>query len=216
MFNVAYDEVTKDQRSLAKIYTLALTYGGSHKSLIRTASNAGITISNHEAVDVVDRWRRAHSGVVRLWHSLLEKYHNSALKAIREGDDFASIKLPSGRSLFLFKPFFIEGELRCYGVSRTRMVENRLTTNIREKKIWHGTSTENVVQAIARDVLADAMLNLDDAGYKIILHVHDEIVLEVPKDTDINDIIKIMELKPTWSKSIKLKFDAFECERYRK
>ena len=76
---------------------------------------------------------------------------------------------------------------------------------------------ENIVQAIARDILAGAMLNLSNQGYEIVMHIHDEVVLEVPKGTSsVEEVNEIMRVQPIWAKGLVLDADGFECEFYQK
>jgi DNA polymerase len=75
---------------------------------------------------------------------------------------------------------------------------------------------ENVTQAIARDLLRDAMLNVDAAGYDIAMHVHDEIVLDEEPGTDMREIMDIMRIVPAWAEGLPMDVDAFECGYYHK
>ena len=76
---------------------------------------------------------------------------------------------------------------------------------------------ENVVQAIARDLLAEAMLAVDKTGYKIVMHVHDEIVVEAPNGTgSFEEVCQIMSETPSWAEGLPLRADGYECEYYRK
>ena len=75
---------------------------------------------------------------------------------------------------------------------------------------------ENIVQATSRDILAEAMLRLHKAGYKIVMHVHDEVVIEAPADTSLEDISKIMGQAPTWADGLLLRADGYVCDFYKK
>lgn len=75
---------------------------------------------------------------------------------------------------------------------------------------------ENIVQATARDILAEAMLRLNNAGYKIVMHVHDEAVIEAPLDTSLEDICAIMCQTPAWANGLLLRADGYVCDFYKK
>ena len=75
---------------------------------------------------------------------------------------------------------------------------------------------ENIVQATARDILAETMLRLDAAGYRIVMHVHDEVVIEAPEHTSLEDICAIMGHAPEWAKGLVLRVDGYICDFYRK
>lgn len=76
---------------------------------------------------------------------------------------------------------------------------------------------ENIVQAISRDLLCESMLNVDEKGYEIVMHCHDEIIVEAPAGFgSVEDICDIMAVNPSWSKGLPLKVDGFECMFYRK
>ena len=75
---------------------------------------------------------------------------------------------------------------------------------------------ENIVQATARDILAEAMLRLAAAGYRIVMHVHDEVIIEAPAIASLNDICSIMGQTPTWAKGLLLRADGFICDHYKK
>ncbi len=75
---------------------------------------------------------------------------------------------------------------------------------------------ENIVQATARDILAEAMLRLDAAGYRIVMHVHDEVVIEAAAEASLEKICDIMGLTPSWAKGLFLRADGFVCDYYKK
>ena len=75
---------------------------------------------------------------------------------------------------------------------------------------------ENLIQATARDILAESMLRLDEAGYKIVMHVHDEAVIEAPADSSLEDICEIMGRTPAWAKGLILRADGYVCDFYKK
>ena len=124
------------------------------------------------------------------------------------------VSLPSGRSLSYIKP---------------RMTQNRFGREslsyegVGESKKWMRIETygpklvENIVQAMARDLLALAMLRLRDAGFDIVMHIHDEAVLEVPEGvSSVEEICRIMAVAPDWAAGLPLRADGYECPFYKK
>ena len=75
---------------------------------------------------------------------------------------------------------------------------------------------ENIVQATARDILAEAMLRLDEAGYRIVMHIHDEVVIEAPQATSLEEICEIMGRTPAWADGLLLRADGYVCDFYKK
>ena len=123
------------------------------------------------------------------------------------------ITLPSGRKLVYVKPKI--GENRFGGESVTY-------EGVGGQKKWlrlesYGPKfVENIVQATARDILTEAMLRLDAKGYKIVMHVHDEAVIEAPPDTSLEDICETMALQPKWADGLLLRADGYICDFYKK
>lgn len=124
------------------------------------------------------------------------------------------IRLPSGRRLSYIKPRigtnrFGGDSITYMGVSASKKWE-RLET-------FGGKLVENIVQAIARDLLASAMMNVANAGYDIVFHVHDEIIAEVPDGQgSVDEMCMLMSINPDWADGIPLSADGYECEYYRK
>ncbi len=174
-----------------------------------------------ELKNLVDQWRAANQKIVDYWYEI----GNAAVYAVESGEivglkhgifmyvkkDIFLIKLPSGRCLAYQSPKLKAGK---YGEVLTFMGVD---------KTWHrqdtygGKLVENIVQAVARDLLADAMIRVDAAGYKIVLHVHDEIVPEMPYGQGSAEEIKnIMSQPISWAKGLPLGADAYETEYYKK
>ena len=124
------------------------------------------------------------------------------------------IRLPSGRRLSYIKPRI--GTNRFGGDSITYM-------GINSAKKWDrletfgGKLTENIVQGTARDLLANALINAANAGYDTVFHVHDEIICEVPNSYgSVEELCRLMCIKPDWADGLPLNADGFECEYYKK
>ncbi|MCR4442167.1 MAG: DNA polymerase [Peptococcaceae bacterium] len=234
MFGVPIELIVKgnpeyELRQKGKVATLALGYQGSTGALINMgALNMGLTEA--ELPEIVHRWRGANKRIVDLWYSL----ENAALKVMhtgqpvgvkslifaREGDynnqqDFLTITLPSGRKLFYVKPFLMINDrnreaLHYYGLNQKTGKWEAIST-------YGGKLAENVTQAIARDCLAESLKRLANAGYKIAMHVHDEVVLDVPEDqADVEKICQLMGQPIPWAPGLPLKTDGFKTFYYRK
>lgn len=233
MFGVPLEKIKKgnpeyELRQKGKIATLALGYGGGVGSLISMgALKMGLT--EDELPEIVRRWRAANRRICDLWYSLeaaaIDVVKTGSpicvrgLLLAREGDyqtgqDFLTIQLPSGRKLYYAKPFlapnrFGNEAVHYYGVGRT-------SRKWEEVEIWGGTFTENVVQAIARDCLAYSMLQLEAAGYRIVMHVHDEVIIEAPEGSSVDEVCEIMGRPIPWAPGLPLEAAGFETKYYKK
>ena len=121
------------------------------------------------------------------------------------------ITLPSGRRLAYARPHFTENRfgqtaIAYMGVGNAKRWE--------EIETFGGKLTENIIQAIARDILCYAMQTL--SKYSIVAHVHDEIIIECPKDTLVSEICSLMSRTPKWAEGLVLRADGYECEYYKK
>ena len=208
-------------RQRGKIAELALGYGGAVGALkAMGALNYGV--AEHELQPLVDAWRQSNPMIVRLWWDIdaaaktciadktMTRCHGITFE-YRSGMMF--VTLPSGRKLSYVKPKL--GENRFGGEAVTY-------EGIGTQKKWLRLETygpklvENIVQATARDILAETMLRLDAKGYRIVMHVHDEAVIEAPADTDLNDICVTMAQQPQWATGLLLRADGYVCDFYKK
>jgi DNA polymerase len=227
MFGVPMEEITKDSqlRQKGKIAELALGYQGSKGALVNMGA-LKMGLKEEELLGLVEAWRDSNSKIVRLWHDVEE----AAIAAVwdrksvqlEHGLEFSLeggilfIKLPSGRRLSYINPRlepdfnYKKYRLSYEGMDQTSKQWTRLDT-------YGGKLVENIVQAIARDCLAEAMLNLHMAGYKITFHVHDEVILEVPFSFgSIEEVLRILSKEPSWAKGLPLRAEGFEARYYRK
>lgn len=234
MFGVPIELIKKgnpeyDLRQKGKVAELALGYQGGSGALISMgALNMGLT--EEELPDIVRRWRSSNKRIQDLWYSL-ENAALSVMKSgqpvgvkglilVRESDiqnglDFLTITLPSGRKLFYVKPFLSENDfgkeaLYYYGVNQTTKKWEKVPS-------YGGKLVENVVQAIARDCLAITLDRLEHAGYQTVMHIHDEVVLDVPKDqANLEKVEEIMSQEISWAPGLPLNADGFISEYYKK
>lgn len=224
MFKVPVEKngVNGELRQKGKISELACGYGGSVGAL-KNMGAVEMGVQENELQGLINDWRNANPHIVRFWYEV----GNAAMKAIKEKTTvplgklvFAYergilfIRLPSGRRLSYIKPRI--GTNRFGGDSITYM-------GINSAKKWDrletfgGKLTENIVQGTARVLLANALINAANAGYDTVFHVHDEIICEVPNGYgSVDELCKLMCIKPEWADGLPLNADGFECEYYKK
>lgn len=212
----------KDMRQRGKIAQLALGYQGGVGALkAMGALDQGIPES--ELQDIVDRWRSANKKIVRFWYDTQKAVIRClqdggvtkgphGLKFFKKGG-FLFIQLPSGRKLAYAKAHIEEGK---YGdaVFYEGQGDKVMFT---KQQTYGGKLVENIVQATARDVLAEAMLRLDQEGFPIVFHVHDEAIAEVPDgERSIEEMNQIMSVNPVWAEGLPLSAEGFETKYYMK
>ena len=224
MFRVPVEKhgVNGHLRQKGKISELACGYGGSVGAL-KNMGAVEMGVPEDELQGLINDWRNANPHIVKLWTEVV----NTAMKAIKEKTivslgklvfmyerGILFIRLPSGRRLSYIKPRigtnrFGGDSITYMGVSASKKWE-RLET-------FGGKLVENIVQAIARDLLASAMMNVANAGYNIVFHVHDEIIAEAPDGQgSVDEMCMLMSINPDWADGIPLSADGYECEYYRK
>jgi DNA polymerase len=196
-------------------------YGGSVGALkAMGALESGMT--EGELKPLVDAWRKSNPNIVKLWWNV-----DTAVKeAVREKTSththgirfsyesgFLFITLPSGRRLAYVKPrigtnAFGSDCVTYEGVGGTKKWE-RIDT-------FSGKLVENVVQAISRDLLCHAMQQLEAAGCRIVMHIHDEVVIEAPKAMEVDEVGRTMSIVPLWADGLILDAAGYETEFYMK
>jgi DNA polymerase len=225
MFKVPIDQITKGSplRQKGKVAELALGYQGGPNALISMgALNMGIP--EEELPKLVKMWRNANKKIVQLWYDV-EEAAISALQGetitiqhnirFRRERGMLCIDLPGGRTLRYQGAKLVGGKfggssIVYYGMNQTTKKWMRLDT-------YGGKLVENIVQAIARDCLAEAMIRVSKAGYKIVMHIHDEIVCEMPEGKGgIEEMNAIMSQPISWAKGLPLKADGYETTFYKK
>ena len=227
MFKVDINEITKESelRQKGKIAELALGYQGGVGALVSMGAY-NMNLCESELIEIVKAFRSSNPNIVKLWNNaqkaFIEAVKNKSVVHIDKNISFIYegnilfIKLPSGRRLSYIRPkidydnIFNKYIITYEGVDPTTKKSKRLTT-------YGGKLVENIVQAIARDVLAQSMINLKNHGFNIVMHVHDEIVLEVEENvSSIEEICEIMCKENKYLKGLKLKADGFESKYYKK
>lgn len=237
MFGVPIEKITKgnpeyELRQKGKVAELALGYQGSVGALISMgALNMGLT--EEELPDIVSRWRSKNKRIVDLWFGLeqaaLSVMHSGqpvGIKGLifaREGDyqngqDFLTITLHSGRKLFYPKPFLHQNDfgkeaLHYHGINQNTKKWEVIST-------YGGKLVENVVQAIARDCLAESLIRLAQSGYQTVFHVHDEVIIDrhlaTDEESEVEYIARIMGQPIPWAPGLLLSADGFATDFYKK
>ncbi|HEO7538701.1 TPA: DNA polymerase [Streptococcus agalactiae] len=208
-----------DLRQKGKIAELACGYGGAVGAL-KAMGAIDMGLEEQELQPLVDSWRQANPSIVLFWWDV-DRAVKTAVKEqiqtethgiqfeVRNGMLF--ITLPSGRKLAYVKPKM--GENQFGGESVT--YEGTGTAKHWERLESYGPKfVENIVQAISRDILAYSMRQLSE--FKIVGHVHDEVIIECDQDQDLEEISTLMGIAPDWMSDINLRADGYECSFYQK
>lgn len=229
IYNVTEAEITKAQRQLGKAAILGAGYGMGHKTFHRTCASWGMEVSEELAQSAIATYRSVYSEIRDLWrHTEL-----AATNAIRYGkpvtagkvtwfmhDGNLHCKLPSGRSLTYRKARLRAKETPWGGESYELVYYGSREKGAKWVEIdtYGGKLVENITQAIARDLLAEAMLRLEDAGYDIVMHVHDEVVCEVPDNStkSLSEYEAIMAQVPTWAEGMPIDVEGWVGKRFKK
>lgn len=209
-------------RQRAKVAVLACGYQGGVGAL-KAMGGEKLGLGEDEMASIVEAWRKANPHIAQMWWDV----NRAALEAIKNGTSqmvgrikvyqklgALVIALPSGRELIYPSPRV--GENRFGGESITFM---GLGLNRKWGRIetYGGKLVENIVQATARDVLAHSMATLEAAGYPTVMHVHDEVITEVPYGRgSVEELCALMSRGPKWSKGLPLAAEGFESTYYKK
>ena len=228
MFHAEKNDIKKggpkaDLRSKGKVATLACGYQGSVGALINMgALKSGIP--EDELPGIVKRWRKANANIVRYWHDV----ENAAIDAVQgqpstraHGVHFECkagylfITLPSGRRLAYCKPELQPGPR--FGKMGLTYLGKGQGGKYTRQRTYGGKLVENITQATARDCLRDAMTALDAAGYRIVFHVHDEIIADMPEGKgSLAEMQEIMGRPLPWAPGLPLRAAGFEASFYQK
>ena len=231
MFGIPVERIAKGNpeyalRAKGKVAELALGYQGAAGALINMGA-LKMGLHEEELPDIVQRWRSSNKRIVDMWYAL----ESMALRCIEYGESNAlpsgiamsrdektlTVTLPSGRQLFYIEPRVVVGDngrkqIWYYGTNQTTRKWELIQT-------YGGKLTENIVQAVARDCLAYSMHSLYNAGYKMVMHIHDEVVIEAPLADPVHTLdsaISIMCTPAPWAKGLPLNADGFTTNYYKK
>ena len=233
MFGVPVERIAKGNpeyslRQKGKVATLALGYQGGVNSLISMgALSMGLT--EEELPEIVDRWRQANPRIVDLWYqvgnaalAVMESAQQQAIRGLvfaLEGDllygqSFLTVRLPSGRKLFYPKPFLKENQFGRPAVHYYTVGQQ--TRKWEVASTYGGKMVENIVQAIARDCLAETLKRIDARGLQVVFHVHDEVIIDAPMETTVEEVCGLMAEPIPWAPGLILRGAGFESGYYRK
>ena len=233
MFHVPIEKIVKGNpeyslRQKGKVATLALGYQGGTSALIAMgALNMGL--AEEELPDIVTRWRNANPRIRDLWYAVeetaLAAMTTAEPQAMRglifrlEGDllygqSFLTVQLPSGRKLFYPKPFLQENRFGKMAIHYYTVGQQ--TRKWEVDSTYGGKMTENIVQAIARDCLAETLRRVDQLGLQVVFHVHDEVIIDAPMDVSVEQICSLMAEPVPWAPGLILKGAGFESDYYMK
>lgn len=235
-FDVPYKDVSPEQRQMSKFSVLGLGYGGGALALIGIAAGFGVVLSYKQAEKEKEFYRKIYKKIPEFWRNVFAK----ARRAIETKDPqflimpymelefryaggYLFILLPSGRRLTYpqvmldsvwnikvkSKEVWLSGEISYMGVKNNQWM--RIGTH-------PGMMVENIIQAMARDILVYGMLCAEEAGYKVLMSVHDEIVTEVPDNSvySAEELCAYACMCEEWAASIPLSAEGYEAKRYRK
>lgn len=219
-FNVGYDEVSKDQRQVGKVQELALGFLGGPGSFATFGKVYGVRMSDAEVTRAIKTWRLANAWAMQHGQALEDAY----TRAMRNPNH----EIRAGRIVYLFDGLHLwyalpSGRILAYpyarleqdGVSyaKSSWKPSADATEWPRARLWRGLACENVTQAVANDVLRLALRQLPD----VVLHVHDEIVVETSEPEKMVELMRqVMTTPPTWAPDLPLDIDIHVMDRYGK
>lgn len=224
MFHIPMESITKTspERQKGKQAELGCGYGGSVGALISMGALEN-GLKESELQDIIDAWRQANPKIVQLWYDIDRAAH----KAIRTGQPqtvgkiciayqggMMLIRLPSGRRLVYIRPRLEPNRFGHMSIT----YEGIGIGNKWERLETYGAKlVENITQGMCRDILVEAMRRVEQAGFDIVAHVHDEMIVEIPNGvSSVEEICGIMSIPPEWCADLPLRADGYECRFYRK
>jgi len=229
MFNVPVETIRKghanyEYRAKGKVANLACGYAGGVNALKKMGGEK-MGLTEQEMQDIVTKWRKANANIVKFWYDVenackravaervVVRLQHGIVVSIEAGILF--IRLPSGRRLSYVRPRL---EINQFGNEQIAfMGMDSISKQWSQQYTYSGKLVENIVQAVARDCLAVAMMRLHNSGYRINLHVHDEVVLSVPiGQSSVEEVEAVMAIPIDWAKGLNLTAGAFECDYYKK
>ena len=221
-----------EDRQFGKLLVLAAGFGGGPRMLLAKAPSYGVRLTELEAGYAIAAWRAANPAIVAFWNALHETMRDAADGPV--GDEYAApvaygsslivqrgegdtlrIRLPSGRSLIYHQPRMVPDEEYEWRFNLT--YQQAGPGDWLAKQSWRGLVTENVVQAIAYDLMADRMLRMDAAGITLIGTVHDEAIALAPCEnasTTLHEMMSIMSAPPDWANGLPLAAEGYHNMRY--
>jgi DNA polymerase len=228
IYGRTYNDITKEQRQVGKVAVLALGYQGAKGAFNAMATGYGVHMKDDQVDKIVKNWRNANSHIVNWWYDLnraAEKAINNPGKKVKIGRTVFRhtkghlwLKLPSGRLLCfplcrlgtVQKPWGREKGILYKG-------ENSFTHKVEWLATYGGKIAENIVQALCRDLLAEALVRVEAKGYEVCMHVHDEIVaMRSDGGGSLEEFETTMSEVPAWAEGMPIGAEGWTGRRYRK
>lgn len=231
IYNVPIDRVNKDQRFVGKQAILGCGYGMGAQRFREQCAGYGVTLQEDFCSEVINAYRVRFGKIKIAWGQIEQaavnavktpgKFYACNRKVAFEqitikGRRFLTCLLPSKRMIFYPDPDLEPGR---FGNDQVTFCgTDQKTRKWTREQTYGGKLTENIVQAICRDLLTGAMFRLREALYDVVMHVHDEIVCEVPArgDHSVGKMAEIMKITPKWAEGFPIEVEGFEARRYRK
>lgn len=208
-------------RQKGKIAELALGYGGSVGAL-KAMGAIEMGIPEEELQPLVAAWRTTNPHIVKLWWDIdratkkcVKEHVSTEIHGIhfKYQSGCLFLQLPSGRRLSYVKPRIA---LNRFGKEAVTYEGIGSTKKWERLESYGAKFVENIVQATSRDILAEAMERLNETGFNIVMHVHDEVIIEAPCDASLTTICTIMGQPPNWADGLLLHADGYVCDFYQK
>jgi DNA polymerase len=233
LYHVRYEDVTKDQRQVAKSAVLGAMFGQGAAGLVKYAEGMGVNLTEGQAKKAVDNYRHSYMKVKNLWASCeiaaIDAIQNPGVGyaagqkiKMKYARDALWMQLPSGRLICWQRPQveLLKNKWGGEKLGVTVHSQNTYTRQWTRNQLIGSSIFQSAVQGTARDFLANAMLNLERAGYEVINSIHDEVLLLVDEDKAEKaletDVMTIMTTPPTWAPDFPLAAEGWVSKRYKK
>ena len=234
-------EIGSEERQLGKVAQLGLGYGMAALKFVDTAAGYGITLAPKRSAEIVQAWRAARRNIVQFWWELGDAFVRSLtdetpipvgkVTVIGKPGKHTRIMLPSGRSLYYWRPSQVQVERKIQSVEEDGTIVEKIVSmqelrffsaaakGMVQYSTYGGSLAENVTQAVARDVMAAALVRLEEglvtSCYTPVLHVHDSILCEVDEGAGSpEEFAELITLPLPWSAGLPLAAEAYRSKRF--
>lgn len=228
IYSKRYDDITKEERDAGKVADLALGYQGALQAYLKMSATYGVSLPEEQIQAIVKAWRASHPRIVKFWYAM----EAAAVAAVKseytqswgkltwgKKGDWLFCRLPSGRFLAYYQPKIII-KMMPWGKKKECLVYmgvNSMTRKWEEQVTYGGKLVENIVQAVARDILAEAIVRVEAHKYPVVMHVHDEIVAEISEGFgSLKEFEDLVAVKPVWAEDCPITAAGWQGKRYRK